>query len=179
MIGETDRCCNSSTGSFTVSHIAYGPYGYIRELDATFEQYCNGSTVPARGEVHARMPEPPAELAIGLNLNTTGTVDTRSGEITVGGTVTCNKPARINLTPSAYQIQKRATATGVYEDLIVLCEPGAPAPWTASFRSNIDPTASFQPGTATLRGVGRADDRDYPVTVDTGFPSTEITLVKS
>ncbi|MGW2563945.1 hypothetical protein ACWCXB_32950 [Streptomyces sp. NPDC001514] len=174
----TDRYCESGTGSFTISHIAYGPYGYIREVDATFERYCEGSTLPVRGELHARMPEPPAELAIGVQLNTTGTVDTHTGEITVGGTATCNKPARISLTAGAYQTQKRATANGSYEDLIVVCEPGTPVPWIASFPSNIDPTASFQPGTAVLRGTGRADDRDYPVSVS-DFQSTEITLVKS
>ncbi|MFE1784589.1 hypothetical protein ACFW9F_18905 [Streptomyces sp. NPDC059506] len=176
---ETDRYCESGTGSFTVSHIAYGPYGYIREIDATFERYCSGSTLPVRGELHARMPEPPAELAVGMDLDTTGTVDTRTGEITVGGEVTCNKPARITLTASAYQTQKRGTASGSQEDLVVLCEPGAPVPWTASFTSNIDPTASFQPGAAVLRGIGRADDRDYPASVDTGFQSADITLVRS
>ncbi|MGW1224437.1 hypothetical protein [Streptomyces sp. NPDC002530] len=125
------------------------------------------------------MAEPPAELAIGMSLNTTGTVDTHTGEITVGGAVTCNKPARITLTASAYQTQKSETATGSHEDLVVVCEPGAPVPWTVSFPSNIDPTASFKPGAAVLRGVGRADDPDYPVTVSTGFPSTDITLVTS
>ncbi|MCM2577279.1 hypothetical protein [Streptomyces meridianus] len=177
--GETDRWCTTSTGSFTISHVAYGPYGYIREIDATFEQYCNGSTLALRGEIHARMPEPPAELAVGLNLHSAGAVDTGTGEITVGGTVTCNKPARITLTASAYQTQKKATASGSYEDLVVLCEPGGPVPWAVSFTSNIEPTASFEPGTATLRGIGRANDPDYPTTADTGFQSTEITLVKS
>ncbi|MFD0316327.1 hypothetical protein [Streptomyces flavalbus] len=176
---STDRYCESGTGSFTISHIAYGPYGYISEVDATFERFCGGSTLPVRGELHARMPEPPTELVVGMNLNTTGTVDTHSGEITVGGAVTCNKPARITLTASAYQAQRRGTASGSYENLVVVCEPGAPVPWTVSFPSNIDPTASFQPGAAVLRGIGRADDRDYPVTVDTGFQSTDITLVKS
>ncbi|MFJ9754919.1 hypothetical protein [Streptomyces sp. NPDC101149] len=178
-LSSTDRYCDTGTGSFTISHIAYGPYGYISEVDATFERYCSGSTLPVRGELHARMAEPPAELAIGMSLNTTGTVDTHTGEITVGGAVTCNKPARITLTASAYQTQKRETASGSYEDLIVVCEPGAPVPWTVSFPSNIDPTASFKPGAAVLRGVGRADDPDYPVNVNTGFPSTDITLVKS
>ncbi len=171
-----DRYCESGTGSFTISHIAYGPYGYIREIDATFERYCSGSTLPVRGELHARMPEPPAELAIGMDLNTTGTVDTRTGVITVGGTVTCNKPASVTVTASAYQTQKQGTANGSYENLIVACEPGAPVPWTASFPSNIDPTASFKPGAAVLRGIGRANDRDYPATVDTGSQSTDITL---
>nr|BFD87254.1 hypothetical protein StreXyl84_66550 [Streptomyces sp. Xyl84] len=176
---STDRYCESGTGSFTVSHIAYGPYGYIREIDATFERYCSGSTLPVRGELHAHMPEPPAELAIGMRLNATGSVDQRTGEITVGGEVTCNKPARITLTASAYQTQKQGTASGSYEDLVVACEPGVAAPWTVSFPSNIEPTVPFQPGAAVFRGIGRADDHDYPVTVDTGYQSTDITLTRS
>ncbi|WP_097866859.1 hypothetical protein [Streptomyces sp. rh34] len=174
----TDRYCESGTGSFTISHIVYGPHGYIREIDAAFERTCSGSTLPVRGELHARMPEPPAELAVGVQLNTTGPVATRTGEITVGGTTTCNKPARISIDVSAYQTQKHGTATGSHENLIVVCEPGTPAPWTTSFTSNIDPTVSFQPGTAVLRGLARADDRDYPVSV-TDFQSDDITLVRS
>ncbi|NUL03854.1 hypothetical protein HRW07_11520 [Streptomyces lunaelactis] len=176
--GETDRWCDTSTGSFTISHISYGPYGYIRELDATFEQYCDGSTLPVRGEVHARTAEPPTELAVGLNLDTTGKIDSRTGEITVGGTVTCNKPARIALAGNVDQTQKRATPVGYYEEQTVICTPGAPVPWTVSFAS-MEPGTTFQPGTATVRGVGRADDRDYPVTVNTGYQTAEVTLLKS
>lgn len=175
----TDRYCQSGTGSFTISHLEYGPYGYIKEIDASFERTCSGATQSVHGELHARMPEPPAELALALQLNTTGTVDKHTGEITVGGSVTCNKPAHVTLTAGAYQTQKHATANGSYEGLTVDCEPGGPVPWTASFPSNIDPTASFEPGAAVLRGIARAADHDYPVTVDTGSQSTEITLVKS
>ncbi|MGY5036342.1 hypothetical protein ACWC9U_37255 [Streptomyces sp. 900116325] len=48
----TGRYCESRTGSFTVSHIAYG---YIREVGATFERYCSGSTLPVRGELHVHI----------------------------------------------------------------------------------------------------------------------------
>lgn len=54
----TEKGCNTTSGSFTIEHIAFGPYGYVRELDVAFEQYCNGSTVPLRGAVHAVMPDP-------------------------------------------------------------------------------------------------------------------------
>ncbi|MFF2014093.1 hypothetical protein ACFVWY_34210 [Streptomyces sp. NPDC058195] len=174
----TDRYCESGTGSFTISDIVYGPHGYIRAVDATFERYCSGSALPVRGELHAQMPEPPAELSIGVGLTTTGTVDRRTGEITVGGTATCNKPARLSINVSAYQTQKQGTATGSHEDLIVVCEPGSPVPWTTSFPSNIDPTASFQPGAAVLRALARADDRDYPVSVS-DFQSADIGLTRS
>jgi hypothetical protein len=176
--GETDRWCNTSTGSFTITHIAYGPYGYIRELDATFEQYCNGSTLPLRGEVHARTAEPPAELVIGLNLDTEGKVDTKSGQITVGGTVTCNKPAQISVSGNVSQTQKHGTPVGWYEDKVVACTPGAPVPWTVSLAS-MEPGTTFRPGTATVRGFGKADDRDYPATVNAGDNTAEVTLLKS
>ncbi|MFJ5830167.1 hypothetical protein [Streptomyces sp. NPDC093089] len=173
-----DRYCESGTGSFTVSHIVYGPYGYIREIDATFERTCTGATLPVRGELHARMPEPPPVLTVDVGLNPTGTVDGRTGEITVGGTVTCNKTAYVTFNVSANQTQKKAAATGSHENLIVPCQPGAPVPWTTSFPSNIDPTATFQPGAATLNTYSTTDDRDYPATV-TRYDTTALTLTKS
>ncbi|MFB7513183.1 hypothetical protein [Streptomyces sp. NPDC056144] len=172
-----DRYCESGTGSFTVSHIAYGPYGYIREIDATFERTCTGATLPVRGELHARMPEPPAVLTVDVGLNPAGTVDTRTGEITVGGTVTCNKTAYVTLNVSAQQTQKKGAATGSHENLLVPCQPGGPVPWTTSFPSNIDPTATFQPGAATLNTYATADDRDYPTTV-TRYDTTALTLTR-
>lgn len=178
--GADDRWCNNSTGSFTISHISYGPYGYIRELDATFEQYCNGSAVPLRGEVHARTAEPPAELAIGLNLDPEGTVDTKSGQVTVGGSATCNKPARISLSGLVHQTQKSGEAVGRYEGEIVDCTPGAPVPWKVTIPATaMEPGTDFRPGTATLRGFGTADDHDYPVTVNAGDNASQITLVRS
>ncbi|MDQ8708395.1 hypothetical protein RCO28_38960 [Streptomyces sp. LHD-70] len=176
--GETDRWCSTSTGSFTITHIAYGPQGYVREVDATFEQYCNGSTLPVRGEVHARMPEPPAELVVGLDLDEAGTIDTRTGQITVGGKVTCNKPASITLNGRVVQTQKQGTPVGYYENKTVTCTPGAPVPWSVSF-TGAEPDSTFRPGTATLSGIGRANDRDYPASVDTGYQSTEVTLSKA
>lgn len=174
-----DRDCQNGTGSFTISNISYGPYGYIRAVDATFERYCSGSTLPVRGELHAQMPDPAPELAVSMTLDTTGTVNTHTGVITVGGSVTCNKPAPVTLNTSAYQTQRTGTASGSYENLTFTCEPGSPTPWTASFPSNLDPTASFKPGAAVLRGIGSARDNDYPVTVKLPLPDTDITLVKS
>jgi len=175
--GEDARQCNTSTGSFTVSHISFGPYGYVREIDASFEQYCNGATVPARGELHAQMPEPPAELALGVNLDTTGKVASRTGQITVGGSVTCNKPAYVTVSGNVEQVQKQATPIAWYETNVA-CTPGAPVPWTVSLTS-MEPGTTFQDGTATLRGVAKADDRDYPVTVRTEQQTADVTLDKA
>ncbi|PAZ16279.1 hypothetical protein CLM62_09135 [Streptomyces sp. SA15] len=176
-VNGTEKWCSTSSGSFTIQHIAFGPYGYVRELDATFEQYCNGSTVPVRGAVHAVMPEPPVELAMGMNVDPEGTVDGPDGRITVGGTVTCNKPTSVWIVGHVFQIQKKETPSATY-DTTVACTPGAPVPWSVSLTSG-EPGTSFQPGTATMRSRARADDRDYPVTADTGQQESTITLSKS
>ncbi|MEV0011108.1 hypothetical protein AB0M10_28710 [Streptomyces sp. NPDC051840] len=175
--GEDARWCDSSTGSFTVTHVAFGPYGYVREIDATFEQYCNGATQPARGELHARMAEPPAELSLGLGLDSEGQVDARTGQITVGGSVTCNKAAQVAISGNIDQIQKSGTAVGYYETTVA-CTPGAPVPWSIALTS-IEPGTAFRSGTATLRAGARADDRDYPVTVKTGQQIASVTLDKA
>lgn len=54
-----------------------------------------------------------------------------------------------------------------------------PVPWTASFPSNLDPTRSFKPGAAVLRGTASARDNDYPVTVNLPFPDADVLLVRS
>lgn len=173
----TEKWCNTSSGSFTIEHISFGPYGYVRELDATFEQYCNGSTVPLRGAVHAVMPEPPAELTLAASTDPDGTVAVPAGRITVGGTVTCNKPASVSLTGQVFQLQKKATPGASYETTVA-CTPGAPVPWSVSLTSQ-EPGTAFQPGTATMRSRAFADDRDYPVTVSTGQQESQVTLSRA
>jgi len=175
-VDGTDKWCSTNSGSFTVEHIAFGPYGYVRALDATFEQYCNGSTVPLRGEVHAVMPEPPAELTVGLTIDPAGTVDVRDGRATVGGTVTCNKAASVRVTEQVVQAQRNSTPSASYETAVA-CTPGAPVPWSVNVTSQVPDTA-FRPGTATVRGRAQAGDPDYPVTADTGQQEAQVTLSK-
>jgi hypothetical protein len=175
--GEDAHWCNTSTGSFTVSHIAFGPYGYVREIDATFGQYCSGGTVPARGELHAQMPEPPAELTLGMTLGSAGQVNSRTGQVTVGGSVTCNKPVQVAVSGHVDQVQKSVTAVGYYETTVA-CTPGAPVPWTASLTS-VQPGTAFRSGAATLRAAAKANDRDHPVSVNTGQQTTPVTLDKA
>jgi hypothetical protein len=173
----TEKWCGTSSGSFTVEHISFGPYGYIHELDVTFEQYCNGSTAPLRGAVHAVMPAPPLELAMGMDIRPDGTVDAPEGRITVGGTVTCSKPASVSLVGQVFQIQKKQTPGASYETTVA-CTPGSPVPWSVGLVSQ-EPGTSFQPGPATMRSRARANDQDYPVTVDTGQQESEVKLSKS
>lgn len=49
-ISGNARSCDS-TGSFTVLELGYDIGGQITDFDATFEQYCDGSTAALRGEI--------------------------------------------------------------------------------------------------------------------------------
>ncbi|MFD9497745.1 hypothetical protein [Streptomyces sp. NPDC060035] len=41
----------------------------LKELDASFEQHCEGGDPAARGEVHIDNPAPPAELGLAVALD--------------------------------------------------------------------------------------------------------------
>ncbi|MFD0341785.1 hypothetical protein ACFVH0_24420 [Streptomyces sp. NPDC127117] len=109
-----------------------------------------------------------------------GKVDSKTGQVAVGGTATCNKPARISLSGLVAQTQKSGEAIGRYEGEAIDCTPGAPVPWNVTIPvTAMEPGSVFRPGAALFRGFGSADDRDYPVIVNAGDNTAQITLVKS
>jgi hypothetical protein len=54
------RGCNTLIGSFTIQNVVFGPYNYVQELDATFEQHCEGGAPALRGQVHIANAPPPS-----------------------------------------------------------------------------------------------------------------------
>jgi hypothetical protein len=52
------RGCNTLTGQFTVSEIAYSQYNELMLLDATFEQHCEGATPALLGRIRVEIPPP-------------------------------------------------------------------------------------------------------------------------
>ncbi|HXT69632.1 MAG TPA: BACON domain-containing carbohydrate-binding protein [Vicinamibacterales bacterium] len=46
------RGCNTSTGSFVVLEVVYGPQGELERFHATFEQHCEGAVAALRGEIY-------------------------------------------------------------------------------------------------------------------------------
>ncbi|MGV9289499.1 hypothetical protein [Streptomyces sp. NPDC003719] len=74
-----------------------------------------------------------------------------TGRTTDGGSVTCNKPARIAVSGNVDQVQKKATAVGYYE-ATAACTPGAPVLWTVSLTS-AEPDTAFCSGSV---GTGSA-----------------------
>ncbi|MEU2747398.1 hypothetical protein ABZ613_14100 [Streptomyces collinus] len=158
------RGCNQLTGTFTVSAVEFGPQGYVKKLDATFVQHCEGGTAAARGEVHIENPAPPAELGLGLDIALAGTASSLNGKATINGTVSCNKPVQVTVAGDVTQVKKRDLIRGSFSTSVA-CTPGAPVAWTGKAA----PTGSvpFQKGDVEVEGRATATDPDYsrPVTV--------------
>ncbi|MFJ9587709.1 hypothetical protein [Streptomyces acidicola] len=163
------RGCNTLTGEFTISDVEFGPQGYVKKLDATFEQHCEGGTTAARGEVHINNPAPPAELDLGLAVAVEGTASTLNGKATLHGTVSCNKPVRVAVAGDVTQVKNQTLIRGSYSTS-VSCVPGAPVEWTGT----AVPTGSvpFQRGLVEVEARATATDPDYaqPVTVNETVP---------
>ncbi|MET8080649.1 hypothetical protein [Streptomyces sp. NPDC005303] len=159
------RGCNELTGTFTVSAVEFGPQGYVKKLDATFEQHCEGFTPAARGEVHIENPAPPAELGLGLDIALAGTASSLNGKATFHGTVSCTKPVQVTVAGDVTQVKKRDLIRGSFSTS-VSCTPGTPVAWTGT----AVPTGSvpFQKGDVEVEGHATATDPDYgrQVTVD-------------
>jgi hypothetical protein len=158
------RGCNTLTGQFTISDVEFGPQGYVKKLDATFEQHCEGGTTAARGEVHIDNPAPPAELDLGLAVALEGTASTLNGKATVHGTVSCNKPVKVDVSGDVTQVKRQKLIRGSFTTS-VSCTPGAPAAWTATAVPTGD--TPFQRGDVEVEARATATDPDYsqPVTV--------------
>lgn len=158
------RGCNQLTGTFTISAVEFGPQGYVRKLDAAFEQHCEGGTSAARGEVHIENPAPPAELGLGLDIALDGTASSLNGKAAFHGTVSCNKPVQVTVAGDVTQVKKRDLIRGSFSTT-VSCTPGAPVAWTGT----AVPTGAvpFQKGDVEVEGHATATDPDYgrPVTV--------------
>lgn len=135
------RGCNASTGSFTVTQIAFAPGGGLESFDADFVQHCEGAEAALRGHVHV-VPVPPLSLA--LDLDATGVAARADGTATVGGTVTCSAPTTLWLWGTLKQRSKHMA--GAWLGQQVMCS--GTTRWQATVRS--DTAVAFSPGPAQL-----------------------------
>ncbi|WP_405586166.1 hypothetical protein [Streptomyces sp. NBC_01190] len=168
------RGCNTLTGEFTIDDVVFGPEGYLKTLDATYEQHCEGGTSALRGEVHIANPEPPAALDLGLAVAVDGTASALDGNATVHGTVSCNKPVQVTAAGDITQVKQRQLIRGSYTTSVA-CVPGAPVAWTATAL----PTGSvpFQKGKVEVKAQATALDPDYGQYV-TANQTVTVTLAK-
>ncbi|MEU3558389.1 hypothetical protein [Streptomyces fragilis] len=169
------RGCNMLTGSFTIAEVEFGPNGYVRSLDATYEQHCEGDSAALRGEVHIDNPAPPAELDLGLDIALKGTASTLNGEATVQGTVTCTKPVQADIAGQVTQVAKHVLVRGSFGTQ-VSCTPGTPAVWKAQAQPT--GTTPFQQGDVEVSAQAYAYDTDYGVTA-TAADTVAVTLKKT
>lgn len=169
-----DRICSfGQTGTFTVTDISWGPHGYLERFDATFEQRCTYSTGSARGEVHVTNPPAPPVLVVGVDVAGSGTIDTRAGEVTVHGTVTCTAPATVYVEGSVTQTWHGQRAEGTVR-AEAACTPGAPIAWTSS--TSTFTAVPFRPGAVTVSANATSYDTTYDVFV--GDADTAVVRLK-
>ncbi|MER6786022.1 hypothetical protein ABT330_15610 [Streptomyces sp. NPDC000658] len=152
------RGCNTLTGEFTVADVEFGPQGYVRKLDATFEQHCEGGVAAARGEVHIDNPAPPAQLDLGLAVALDGTASALNGKAALHGTVSCSKPVRVEVSGDVTQVKRQKLIRGSFT-ASVACTPGAPRAWTATAVPTGD--TPFQRGDVEVEARATATDPDY------------------
>jgi hypothetical protein len=151
------RGCNTLTGSFTVTQIAFDDAGAVQRFDADFVQHCEGAEPALRGHVHLVKAPPPPPLTIALTLASGGRAD-RAGTATVSGTITCSKPATVWLSGTLTQRTTRfAQATGTFSR-VLQCD--GPTSWDATVRSSN--SVPFGAGSAQLGVDASAFDPDTP-----------------
>lgn len=103
------------------------------------------------GQLVLNVTEAPPPLTLGLSIRSTGTVS-RSGVATVHGTVTCSRPAEVDLVGSLRQAKRRSVSLG-YSSTSVSCE--GTESWSIRV---IGETGPFSPGTARARVTASAED---------------------
>jgi hypothetical protein len=153
-ISGDSRGCGSDTGSFTVTELAFGPYGYVQNFHATFSQRCEGVQPALTGSVavdDAQWPTPPR---IALRPATTAHVGSR-GNVTLHGTYQCG-----NGTPQ--QVSGTLTQGGVTGSLQL--QLPCPTAGTVSWKALVKPAGgTFGAGAATLQTSATATDANYQI----------------
>lgn len=153
-ISGDSRGCGSETGSFTVTELAFGPYGYVQNFHATFSQSCEGVQPALTGSVavdDAQWPTPPR---IALRPAAAAHVGSR-GNVTVHGTYICGFGTPLQVSGTLTQ----GGVTGTI-DLQLPC----PTAGTASWKALIKPVGgTFHAGAATLQTSASATDSNYGI----------------
>ena len=147
--------CNTLTGSFVVNEITMASPRYLQSIDATFEQYCEGTGDPATGHIVVTNPPPPPALTMAVTIDGTGTV-TADGLVMLHGTVTCTRATDIELVGSVSQKIKGVTYQGSFATQFT-CMPDIPVLWEATSVSD----GPFRKGTVALVSTAWGYDSFY------------------
>jgi hypothetical protein len=173
-VSGNGRGCNTLTGSFTIQSYKPGINGAVEEMQAFFEQHCEGGAAALRGTVTIGNPTPPPPLDLGVGISPDGTFSRLNGRATVGGTVTCSADAPVTVAGEVTQVKNRVLITGPFS-VSVECTAGAPVAWTATARP--DGTTPFQHGMVEVHAVATATDSTGN-TIGTAEATAAVKLVK-
>jgi hypothetical protein len=153
-IGGDYRGCGSDTGSFTVTELAFGPYGYVQNFHATFSQSCEGVDPPLTGSVAVDDAQWPPAGRIALRPATSDHLGSR-GNVTVHGTYLC-----ANTSPMAVSgTLTEGGVTGSFQTQLA-----CPSAGTVSWKALVKPAGgTFTGGVASLATSATATDLNYQV----------------
>jgi len=146
------RSCSDITGKFDVNELSFWPNGELRVFQATFEQHCLGRALYGRIRI-----EPAAPVGLAMSVNDAGSVANKTGVATLSGTLSCTRPAAVDLVVTLTQVQNRnVTVTGTSTvrincsgSSVVWSQPASPQ--GGAFKAG-SATASFN---ATVCEAGR------------------------
>ncbi|MFI1094464.1 hypothetical protein [Streptomyces sp. NPDC020917] len=155
-LSSSTKTCTTVAGSFTITDIAFAPNDGVQQLDATFEQHCNGAAAASRGEVHLTNPAP---LALNTAITATGTFSSLNGNATVQGTLSCNTAARLSVSGTVTQVAHRTIIRGSIPAATVDCTPGTPVPWSGTAVPT--GTTPFQHGDVEVTLTATTNDPTY------------------
>ena len=152
------RGCNTSTGRFVVHEAEYGPFGYVINFRASFEQHCEGMEPAAWGEVVIANPPPPEALSMTVQFDSSFPVSRKTGRVTVGGTITCSASTTATLNGTMTQRVNRFSLAqgGFYAN--AQCGP-TPTRFTATLVP--DGATPFGSGQAQFDATVGAYDPNY------------------
>jgi hypothetical protein len=173
-VSGNGRGCNTLTGWFTIQSYKPGSNGAVEEMQASFEQHCEGAAAALRGSVTIGNPTPPPSVDLGVGISPHGTFSKLNGRATVGGTVTCSADATVTVAGEVTQVKNRVLVTGPFSASID-CTAGAPATWEATATPN--GTRPFLGGMVEVHAVATATDSTGN-TIGTAEATAAVKLVK-
>jgi hypothetical protein len=157
------RGCGTSTSTFTIREVVFGPYQYLERFDASFEFHCEGLDPATRGDVRIVNPPAPAPLELGVAVGA-GTVNDVTGLVHLSGTVDCNHPVEVVVSGTLTQVNKNGLrAFGSFYSTVSCTGPATP--WQATVDTST--IAAFNKGDAEAQVGASATDPTYNVFVQT------------
>lgn len=153
--------CISLGGSFTVNEVTFGVGGQVESVDIEFEQRCEYNDGTLHGHLRLIAEPAPPPLDLGLGLASSGSVD--RGSATVGGTVTCNRPASVYVSGTLTQRGTQPGQATAYFGHQVECTGSTP--WQA--------TVSSETSVPFVRGTARLDANAFAFDPAGGDPARE------